>query len=87
MKSLEAFLAAATPEQQQALADAAGTSRAHLGHLKAGNRQASADLAARIERASKRLYKQTAGRLPLIPRTDLCAACKACEFAKLAGDL
>lgn len=87
MTPLQTFLAEATAAEQQRLAEAAGTSRAHLRHLNTGKRHASADLASRIERASKRLHKQSAGRLPLIPRTSLCAACMACEFAKLAKDL
>lgn len=76
----------ATTEQQEALATLAGTTRTYLYHLSADSdkayaRDAEPGLAARIEKASFELRKQTRGALPRIYRTDLNKACRACEYA------
>lgn len=75
------WMAAATTAEQTALADAAGTSRMYLYHLSVGFRTASAELAGRIEKASKAVRKQSKGRLPVVTRTDLSPACAGCPYA------
>ena len=83
MDSLRRFMAAATTAQQEALARASSTSRSYLYALSSGTRTASADLAADIERGSKKL-RRAHTRLPLVLRTDLCPACARCELVKHA---
>ena len=39
-------------------------------------------LAAAIERETKALNISTAGRLPVVWRTDLVSACRDCDFAR-----
>jgi hypothetical protein len=76
---------ASTPEQE-ALAHRAGTTRPYLYHLTSTNakaaREAQPALAKRIEEVTKDLHRASQGRLPVVYRTDLNAACRACEFAR-----
>jgi hypothetical protein len=76
------WMSLATVEEQQLLAERAGTSRGYLYQLAGGHRQASAELGAAIERESKFMAKASKGRLPIIYRTDIVAACRACDFAQ-----
>ncbi len=76
------WMSLATVEEQQLLAERAGTSRGYLYQLSGGHRQASAELGAAIERESKVMAKASKGRLPVIYRTDIVAACRACDFAQ-----
>jgi hypothetical protein len=76
------WMSLATVEEQQLLAERAGTSRGYLYQLAGGHRQASAELGAAIERESKVMSKASKGRLPVIFRTDIVAACRACDFAQ-----
>jgi hypothetical protein len=90
MSQFKAWMRIATPEEQRTLAEAAGTSRHYLYHLANDRsrygRSASADLAGRIEAASRVLCASNP-KLPIIRRTDLCEACRSCEFArKCLGD-
>lgn len=82
MTAMKAWMQAATPAQQQRLAERAGTTRAYLYHLAGGFRDASAELAQRIESASLEMQQETRGALPAIYRTDLNAACRGCDFAQ-----
>lgn len=82
MSALKAWMYAAGPEQQHELARRAGTSRQHLYQLAGGFRQASAELAAKIERGTAELHKESRGVLPRVYRTDLNAACRDCEYAQ-----
>lgn len=75
------WMAAATTAEQEQLAREAGTSRKYLYQLAAGARNASADMAARLEQASIGLSRTSKGRLPKLSRTNLCAACAQCPFA------
>jgi len=78
---MRAFMAAATSDEQTLLSQRAGTTRGHLYQLAGGHRQASAELAGRIEAATAAMHKASKGRLPAIVRTDLCEACRACQYA------
>jgi len=76
------WMSLATSDEQQLLAERCGTSRGYLYQLSGGHRQASADLGAAIERETKVMARASKGRLPVVYRTDIVAACRACEFAQ-----
>lgn len=82
MTSMKLWMQAASTVQQFELAKRAQTSRQYLYHLAGGFRDASPELAQRIEKASVEMSKETRGKLPKIYRTDLNAACRGCEFAQ-----
>lgn len=87
LENLKVWLRLATPEERAKLAAAAGTSVVYLYQLSAHEgaahkRGASAALASRIERAAASLTKAAKGRLPELLRTDLCQACRDCEYAQ-----
>lgn len=81
MRTLNQFMSTASTKEQERLALLAKTSRGHLYHISCGNRDASADLARRLEHASRKLNASNPA-LPIIYRGDLCAACGKCEFAR-----
>lgn len=85
MNQLKAWMVEANPAEQQALADAAGTSRKYLYHLAndtaAYARGASADLARRLEEAAVEINRRNP-KLPRLLRVDLNSACRRCEFAR-----
>lgn len=64
-----------TVPQRKRIAALAKTTDGGLRHVQAGRRQASADLAIRIEKAAKRIGVE-------LRREDLCAACGGCELAR-----
>ena len=85
--SLKAWLNAATPAERELMAARAGTSSQYLGHLAASEetnyrREPKPQLAAAIERETKKMAKASRGRLPIVWRTDLVSACRNCEFAR-----
>lgn len=82
MTMLKTWMLAATPEEQETLAQAAATSRKHLYQVSNAERAFSPAKAALVEKAATDLHRATAGRLPLLYRTDLAEACAQCEFAK-----
>lgn len=79
---MKAWMSSATVDEQSALAKRAGTSRGYLYQLAGGHRQASADLGAAIERETRVMHRASKGRLPIVYRTDIVPACRACEFAQ-----
>jgi len=79
--SIKAWMSAATPGEQELLAQKAGTSKGQLYQLAGGHRQASADMAGRIESATLEMAKASKGRLPVVYRTDVCEACRQCSYA------
>lgn len=84
---LRAWMLAATPDEHRILAERAGTSKAYLHHLAAGEatnykREPRASLAAAIERETKAMNRASGGRLPIVYRTDLNSTCRQCEFAR-----
>lgn len=85
---LERFRDLASQSEKQAVADACDTSFAYLWwHVAKGRREPDAMLAAKIEVATKLLSKQSGGRLPIVYRTEMNSACRACAFAaRCLGD-
>jgi hypothetical protein len=85
MSQLKAWMRLASPDEQRALADAAGTSRQYLYHLANDRarygRGASPELATALERAAVEINRANP-RLPRLLRTDLARACRDCEFAR-----
>lgn len=73
---------AATPQEQEALAEMVGTSRAMLYHYAGGFREVSATRGGQIEQATKAMAKASKGRLPVVYRTDVVEACRQCEYAQ-----
>lgn len=80
--SMRAWMAAATADEQQLLAQRCGTSRGMLYQYAGGHRQASAATAGAVERATAEMHRASKGRLPRIYRTDLAEACLQCEYAQ-----
>ena len=78
---MKAWMATATADEQETLAKRVGTTRGQLYQLAGGHRQASADMAGRIESATAEIAKASRGRLPRVYRTDLCEACRGCQYA------
>ena len=78
---IKIWMAAATPDEQELLAQRVGTTRAMLYQYSGGHRSASAERAIAIERETKAMHRASKGRLPIVYRTDLSAACRSCEFA------
>jgi hypothetical protein len=74
-------MSAATPDEQLLLAQKVGTTKGQLYQLSGGHRRASADMAGRIESATIEMAKASKGRLPIVYRTDVCEACRACQYA------
>lgn len=81
MTTMKLWMRLASTAQQEDLAQRAGTSRAYLYHLAGGFREASPELAQRIEQASFAMHRETRRKLPKVYRTDLNSGCKACEYA------
>lgn len=86
MNTLTTWLRHALPADKQKLAERVGTTVNYLSHLAAGperyGREPKAELAARIEAHTTRMNRQTKGRLPIVLRTDLVSACRACPYAQ-----
>ena len=79
--SIKAWMRAATAAERDLLAEKIGTSPGQLYQLAGGHRQASADMAGRIESATMEMAKASKGRLPRVYRTDVCEACRQCSYA------
>lgn len=84
MTPLKHWMTIATTAEQTKLAKLAKTSRGYLYQLSNGHRDASAELAGRLQRAALQL-KQANPALPVLHRIDLCAACGRCEYALSAS--
>lgn len=74
-------MSAATPDEQELLAEKANTTRGQLYQLAGGHRQCSAKAAGAIETATAKMHKASKGRLPRVYRTDVCEACRQCQYA------
>lgn len=79
---IKAWMMAATRQEQDLLADKIGTSRQMLYQFSGGFRQASAEMAGKIEAATIEMHKLSKGRLPKVVRTDMCEACRQCPYAQ-----
>lgn len=77
-----AWMKAATVSEQEMLASRVESSRATLSQYASGHRKASAERAAQIEAVTKEMARASKGRLPIVYRTDLSAACRACPYAQ-----
>lgn len=82
---LHEWMRQATTAQQEELARRAGTTRAYLYQLSAGqakaySREPTPAKAIAIEKAADKMAKRYG--LPRVLRTDLVAACRTCEFAR-----
>lgn len=87
MTQLRLWMRAATSEEQLQLAKRAETSRGMLYLVATGHRNFSPDKAGLIEAAASVMHKASKGRLPMLYRTDLAAACAGCQYArKCLGD-
>lgn len=71
----------ASPEEQEQLAVAAGTTRAMLYQYAGGHRALSAERAGMFEKAAAEVRKHNR-KLPKLFRVDLSAACRACPYAR-----
>lgn len=80
--ALQHWMRLASAQEQQTLARAIGTSRGMLYHYSSGHRNPSAERGILIERETARMHRASKGRLPRLYRTDLVAACRACEYAE-----
>lgn len=86
--AMQRWIQQATIQERQRLADMAGTTTGHLmqiagGYRTEGKASTTPALAAAIEKASSILAKANP-ELSVIPREELCPACKACSLAKKA---
>lgn len=79
---MKAWMAAATVDEQEMLAERVGTSRGMLYQMAGGYRNASAERAQSIERETRLMARASKGRLPIVYRTDLAEACRGCDFAQ-----
>lgn len=79
--AMKAWMKAATQAERGALAAAVGTSVGMLIQYAGGHRDCSAERAGKIEAATAAMHKLSKGRLPKIVRTDLCDACRQCQYA------
>lgn len=89
-RAWRSWMALATTAEQEQLADLIGSSRASLYQLSGPTplRRASAGMAAKIEAATLLMHDMTGGRLPIVYRSDMCADCANCPFAREAlGDV
>jgi hypothetical protein len=82
MNMLKLWMRAATPSERRVLAKRVGTSEGNLVQYAGGHRNASAQRGITIELQTKKMHKASKGRLPLVYRTDLVAACRDCHFAQ-----
>ena len=87
MTSLKAFRNAATLEEQEELAQRAGTTREYLFSHLGVHRRIPMDKAEIIEIVTREMFVRTRGRTPVIYRTSMCETCNRCPFAAEAlGD-
>ena len=77
------WMAGSTPGEKKELAIKAKTSLSLLYQLDYGTRNASADLAGRIEQGVKSINRRKRHTpLPEVLRGDLCETCAKCKFYK-----
>lgn len=81
MTALKQWMQAASSVEQQALADALGTTRDVLYHYSGAFRGMSNTKAQLMEQAVAALRKMNP-KLPMVYRTDVNEGCRNCEFAE-----
>lgn len=89
MNTLKAWLRMAIDNERNELAELSGTTRGYLYFIsnsdKAYGREASPELAARLEVAAETIRSRTEDakkRLPVLSRVDLSGTCRTCKFAQ-----
>ena len=82
MNIFKLWMQRATEDERILMAAEIGSTRGNLDQYAGGHRQPSAQRGAQIEEQAAIFHKESKGRLPLIYRTDLVAACHACSFAR-----
>lgn len=81
--ALKTWMMAATPSEQQRLADAVcNGSRPYLYQLANEHTKPKAETASEIERLTARMNRETNGRLPVVWRAQIAPACASCEYAR-----
>lgn len=81
LSPLKKWMRLATTYEQTELAKKARTSREYLYQLSNNVREASPEIAGRIEAAAKKLRKASKGRLPELTRVDMSSVCAGCPYA------
>jgi hypothetical protein len=79
------WMRAATPEEQELMAQAIGTTRGMLYQYsspESTSRYPSPERAQAIEVQAAKMHRASLGRLPLVYRTDLNDSCRLCTFAQ-----
>lgn len=76
------WMTAATTAEKAELAAAVDTSAVYLYQLSSGHREASPELARRIEIKTKAMSRRTKGRLATVWRVQMSTPCSQCEFAR-----
>jgi hypothetical protein len=79
--ALKVWMAAATPDEQELLAERIGSSRGMLYQYAGGFREVSALRGGQIEAVTMQMAKASKGRLPVVYRTDVVEACRQCQYA------
>jgi hypothetical protein len=77
-----AWMAAATTDEQQLLAERIESSLGTLHQYSSGHREMSPERGIAIERVTREMARVSKGRLPIVYRTDTVAACRGCEYAR-----
>ena len=80
-EAIRKWMKLATVYEQDRLAMIGGTARSYLYKLAGGFRIVTPDIAARLEKASKVLYKESKGRLPILARQDISDVCAECPYS------
>jgi len=86
VNNFKKWMTIATTSERKRLAALAKTTLGSLAQIAGGYRHGGRpstgpELARRIELAAVRVHRDG---MPEVKREDLCAACKGCEYAKLA---
>ena len=79
MTAFKNWIDNATQSEIDKLAVLASTSPAYLRHIATGRREASAEMAGRIEKGTATISREG---LPAVKRGDLSDACKSCPYYK-----
>lgn len=82
IRLIKQWMRLATSYEQKELAREARTSREYLYQLSNGVREASPEIAGRIEAAAEKMHRESPGRLPRLTRADLSPVCGACPYAR-----
>lgn len=76
------WMQAASPQEQEDLAEHLETTRSVLYQYSGEFRQMSPSRARLVEEFTLKLHRDTKGRLPKVYRTDVNADCRGCDLAQ-----